>query len=64
MHATTTTEQLIDEWLLAPAAIPDPQVVEALVHDQRDLILLGDKIYNDAALEERLWHKRLILLLP
>ena len=64
LHVTTTDGQLIDEWLLAPAAIPDPQVVDALVRHCRDLTLIGDKIYSDAELEERLWRKRRILLLP
>jgi hypothetical protein len=30
----------------------------------RDLYLIGDKAYNDTELEERLWRKRRILLLP
>jgi len=64
LHTTTTVTQLIDEWLLAPASIPDPHVLDALVLDQRDLVLIGDKIYNDAEKEERLWRKRGILLLP
>ncbi len=59
-----TAEQLIDEWLLAPASMPDPQVLDALVLDGRDLTIIGDKIYNDAELEDRLWQKRRILLLP
>lgn len=64
LHLTATVEQLIDEWVLAPSAIPDPKVLDELVLDGRDLVLIGDKIYNDAALEERLWRKRGILLLP
>lgn len=64
LHTTVTGDQLIDEWLVAPASIPDPKAMEALVQDRRDLTLIGDKIYNDAALEERLWRKKRILLLP
>jgi len=64
LHMTVTADQLVDEWLLAPASIPDPQVLDALVLDNRDLALVGDKIYNDAELEDRLWRKRRILLLP
>ena len=64
LHTTVTVSQLIDEWLLAPASIPDPQVLDALMLDDRDLIVMGDKIYNDAELEERLWRKRRIQLLP
>jgi len=64
LHLTATPEQMIDEWLLAPASVPDPQVLDALVLDCRDLTLIGDKIYNDAEMEDHLWHKRHILLLP
>jgi hypothetical protein len=64
LHLTTTPDQLIDEWLLAPAAEHDVKVLDALVLDSRDLILIADKAYNDAELEERLWRKRRIQLLP
>lgn len=64
LHVSVTVEQLIDQWLLAPASIPDPQVLDELVLDCRDLTLIGDKIYNDTELEERLWRKRRITLLP
>lgn len=64
LHATATVEQMIDEWVLAPASVPDPDVLDELVLDSRDLVLVGDKIYNDAELEQRLWRKRGILLLP
>jgi hypothetical protein len=64
LHASVTVEQLIDEWLLAPASIPDAQVSDELVLDCRELTLIGDKIYNDTELEERLWRKRRITLLP
>jgi hypothetical protein len=64
LHMTVTADQLVDEWLLVPASIPDPQVLDALALDNRDLTIIGDKIYNDAELEDRLWRKRRILLLP
>lgn len=64
LHVTATTNQLIDAWALAPASYLDPKVVDALVLDERDLILIGDKLFNDAELEDRLWRKRRILLLP
>jgi hypothetical protein len=64
LHATASVEQLVDEWVLAPASIPDPKVLDELVLDNRDLVLIGDKIYNDIELEDRLWRKRGILLLP
>jgi len=64
LHLTTTVDQLIDEWLLAPAAVLDPKALEALLQDCQDLTLIGDKIYNDADLEAQLWRTRRILLLP
>ena len=64
LHATVTADQLIDEWLLAPASVTDAKVLDELVLDCRDLSVIGDKAYNDAELEQRLWRKRRILLLP
>jgi len=64
LHVTVTPDQLIDEWLLAPASVPDPQVVDTLVGDCRELTIIGDKIYNDAGLEDHLWQYHRILLLP
>jgi hypothetical protein len=64
LHTSVTGDQLIDDWMVAPASIPDPQVLAALVEHRHDLTLIGDKIYNDAGLEARLWRKKRILLLP
>jgi hypothetical protein len=64
LHLTTTADQLIDEWVLAPAAAHDVKVLEVLVAECHDLVLVGDKAYNDAELEARLWRKRRIQLLP
>ncbi len=64
LHLTTTDSQLIDEWLLAPAANHDSKVLEELVFNCSGLWLIGDKAYNDAEKETRFWQKRRILLLP
>ena len=64
VHATVTGDQLIDDWMVAPASVADPQALAALVEQRRDLPLIGDKIYNDVGLEERLWRTKRILLLP
>jgi hypothetical protein len=64
VHTTVTGDQLIDDWMVAPASVPDPQALEALVADRHDLTLIGDKISNDVGLEARLWRKQRILLLP
>ena len=64
LHTTVTGDQVIDDWMVAPASVPDPQAMEALIEARRDLTLIGDKIYNDVGLEARLWRKKRILLLP
>jgi len=64
LHLTTTPDQLIDEWILAPASVPDGKAVSALLEDSTDLAVIGDKAYNDEELEDRLWRKRRIHLLP
>lgn len=64
LHVTTTVDQLIDEWLLAPASYVDGDVLEVLMQTAHDLVLVGDKGYTDAALEEHLWRTRRIVLLP
>ncbi len=64
VHTSVTGDQLIDDWMVAPASVPDPQALAALVEHRRDLTLIGDKIYNDVGLEERLWRTKRILLLP
>lgn len=64
LHLTTTPNQLIDEWILAPASVPDGKAVDALLEGCTDLAVIGDKAYNDQELEERLWRKRRIHLLP
>lgn len=64
MHAAVTVNQLIDEWILAPAALPDGKVLEALTEHSFDLTLVGDKAYSDAELEDWLWRTRHIQLLP
>lgn len=64
LHTTVTTGQLIDDWLLAPASFRDDKVLPALVSDRSELVLIGDKGYVGARLEDHLWRKHRIQLLP
>ncbi len=64
LHATVTDEQLIDEWMVAPASVHDKTALDTLLLESRDLVIFGDKAYNDQELEDRLWNKRRIQLLP
>lgn len=54
LHATVTDDQLIDEWLVAPASVHDVVALNTLLADARDIVVLGDKAYNDQELEDRL----------
>lgn len=64
LHLTCTAEQLVDEWVVAPAAHHDNTVLPVLLEDARDLIVIGDKAYNDAEQEAELWQTRQITLMP
>lgn len=64
LHTTVNCDQVIDDWMLAPASVHDAKALDALVEGRTDLQITGDKAYNDAELEHRLWHKRRILLMP
>ena len=64
LHATITAGQVIDDWILTPASIHDTNALDALLEDREGLQVCGDKAYNDQELEERLWLKRQILLMP
>lgn len=64
LHMTVTADQIIDDWILAPASIHDTNALDALVEGRQDLQICGDKAYNDEELEDRLWSKRSILLMP
>lgn len=54
LHVTATFNQLIGDWLLMPFSAPDPQVLDELDLTQRNLTLIGDKLYNAAEFESRL----------
>ena len=54
LHIIATAEQLVDEWVLAPAAAHDLKVLDALVQDCRDLVTIGDKAYNARSLDDQI----------
>lgn len=62
-HALTTPDQMIDTWLLAPASYEDRQPLAALLDERQALLLIGDKGYVSADLEESLWQADEHLLL-
>jgi hypothetical protein len=64
LHLTVTPDQLVDEWLLAPAGEHDLRVAEALLADEGQIAVIGDGAYNSEAFEQELWEEAMIQLLP
>ena len=64
-HVTTTLDQMIDTWLLAPGSYEDRKPLISLLEGQQGLSLIGDKGYVSDELEDRLWavgHQLLLAL--
>ncbi len=49
LYLTTSTDQIVDRWLLAPAAHHDGKVMPALLAAEQELIVLGDGAFHDPA---------------
>ena len=62
-HVTTTLDQMIDTWLLAPGSYEDRKPMAALLEKRRGLSIIGDKGYVSQELENRLWEDGEHLLL-
>ena len=62
-HVTTTLDQMIDTWLLAPGSYEDRKPLVALLENRQGLGLIGDKGYVSEELADRLWDEGDHLLL-
>lgn len=51
LDLTTSHEQVIDQWMLAPAALHDSTTMPALVEGQDALLLVGDGAYHNPTIE-------------
>ena len=60
---TTTLDQMIDTWLLAPGSYEDRKPLLALLEGRQGLSIIGDKGYVSQDLEDRLWQDGEHLLL-
>lgn len=54
LHLTTTCAQVVDRWLLAPAAPRDSKVMAAVFEDAHDLIAFGDGAFHDPTVMQHL----------
>lgn len=54
-HITTTLDQMVDTWLLAPGSYEDRKPLISLLEGCHGLGIIGDKGYVSEELEDRLW---------
>ena len=62
-HITTTLDQMIDTWLLAPGSYEDRKPMVALLENRQGVGVIGDKGYVSQELADRLWDEGEHLLL-
>ena len=62
-HITTTLDQMVDTWLLAPGSYDDRKPMAALLENRQGLSIIGDKGYVGEDLANRLWEDGEHLLL-
>ncbi len=60
---TTTLDQVVDQWMLVPAAPHDSKTAEALLEDAAHLLVVGDSAYCAPLLQQRLATTRHIRVL-
>lgn len=63
LDLTVTLEQVVDVWMLAPAAPRDGKMAEPLLEDAANLLVCGDNAFRDPGVAARLKAKRGITLL-
>lgn len=64
LHFTTCLNALVDHWLLAPGSFHDLTPAPAVLENYENILVIGDKAYNDADLEEALRQQRNVELRP
>jgi hypothetical protein len=62
LHLTVTTDQVVDHWLLAPAAPRDSKVMTAVFDGATDLIGFGDNAFHDPIEQDHLLNHQNIRL--
>ena len=62
LHLTTTIDQIVDHWMLAPAAHWDGKLTPALLEDAAGLWVIGDNAFHDPGAIDWLQRQRQIRL--
>ena len=63
LHLTTTLAQIVDQWLLVPAASRDSKMADLLLEDAAHLAVIGDNTFRDPTVRAHLLEARDIRLL-
>lgn len=64
LDLTVTAEQVVDQWMLAPAAPRDSKMAEVLLEDAAHLWVLGDNAFHDPSVAARLARHGIRVLAP
>jgi hypothetical protein len=64
LHVTVTPHGVLDEWLLAPAAVHDSQVMPALFDQARDRVGIGDGAFHNPAQAPVLTARNVVVYAP
>jgi hypothetical protein len=62
LHLTATTDQVVDRWIMLPAACHDSQATEAILEEAADLDVLADGAYHQPGTADFLAAQRNIRL--
>lgn len=62
LHASSTLDQVIDQWMMAPAAHKDGKMTPAFFEDNANLWVLADNAYHDPLAKQLLEQRRQIHL--
>jgi len=63
LHLTTTTNQVVDQWMLAPASHHDGTLTPVLLEDAHQLVVVGDNAFhNPTAIAWLQQHRDIALL--
>jgi hypothetical protein len=58
LHVTTTLTQVIDQWLLVPAAPRDSKMADVVLEDTAHLQVIGDNAFRDPTIQTHLLEAR------
>jgi Transposase DDE domain len=64
LYLTTTTTQVVDDWLLAPASYHDSQVLPAVFEQTSERLVLGDGAYHNPTAEPVLREHEVVVYAP